>query len=66
MECIIVFISTSVIVIIFMVGKFPGNESLIIRVYNLFSLLVECLFFSTCYKEMIEGIEHFFLGTFNF
>jgi len=41
-SCIILFISASEIGIIFMLKKFPGNESFRIEM-NLLSVFVECL-----------------------
>jgi len=56
-ELIIVFISASVIGIMFIVGKFPGNEPFKNGIASLFQICV-CLIFLKLLKKVIEGICH--------
>ena len=57
-ECIVLFISASVIGIIFMLRKFPVNESFRTEIASPFSGCSIFKFFSNCYIEVTEGIVH--------
>jgi len=56
-ECIILFTSASMTGIIFMLGKFPGNESFRTETASPFSTCY-MFNFSNCYKEIIKGTGH--------
>ena len=51
-ECIMLFISSSMIAIIFILGEFL-QEIILLEFYKLFFYLLNVLFFSNCYEEII-------------
>ena len=56
-ELIILFVSASVIGIMFIVGKFPGNESLKNEIASLFTDLYLCKFSEVVKKKVIKGFR---------
>ena len=64
-ECIILFISASVIGIIFILGQFPGNKSFRLEIALCFSNCWMFNFLVTVIKKLLKPLATF-LGSFNF